>query len=75
VLKMFEEEGEFKKNFAEMLALRRETETGVTLQDAIDISLELVQKALQDFPFNIYFDNAIGGKNHYSAHKWSLILF
>ena len=61
-------EGEFKRQLAQLLASKRETPNGVTLQASIDISLALVDKALQDFPFHVYFDNVVGGENHYSFH-------
>jgi hypothetical protein len=34
-----------------------------------EVVTNLIDDATADFPFNIYFDNAVGGENHYSFCK------
>ena len=49
--------------YKELRALSQDKEV---LKQALD---NVVNQLKVDFPFNVYFDNAIGGENHYSFCK------
>ena len=65
---MSENEGEFKKQLVDLLASRRDAPEFITVHDSMDISLAVVDKALQDFPFTIFFNSSMGGENSYSFY-------
>jgi hypothetical protein len=65
---MVEIEGEFKKQLIQLLASKRDATEDITVHDSMNISLVVVNNALRDFPFMIFFNESINGQNNYSFY-------
>ena len=66
------QEGLFQRGLDKIFEENKVTANEIGMDKALILAdqqlkiFQLIEDAKADFPFNIYFDNSIGGENHYS---------